>query len=72
MPYGSDFFFGAYRDLVSCRVPDGPIPWTAVMQWADRRRLSRNLAEALWTVISQMDCAERQWRFDRFQEDHGA
>jgi hypothetical protein len=41
------------------------------MEWCDRKGLRRSLAEALWSVVSRLDCEERQWRFDRFQEDHG-
>jgi hypothetical protein len=67
LPFGADFFFAAYRDLISCRHPDGPIPWTATMEWADRRRLDRGLADALWTVVNRLDCAERQWRFDQIK-----
>lgn len=69
VPRGADIFFVAFRDLVSCRVPDGPIPWTAVMEWADRKHLNRPLADMLWSVISRLDVTERQVRFDQLKAE---
>ena len=68
---GDAFFHEAYRDLVSCRTPDGPIPWTAVMAYADRKGLEPDIAEALWIVISKMDYAERKWQVDNIREGKG-
>jgi hypothetical protein len=72
VPYGGELFFAAYRDLVSCRPPDGPIPWTAAMEWADRHHLRANLADALWAVVSQLDGAEREWRFEQIKAEREA
>lgn len=72
LPFGADFFFNAYRDLQTCRHPDGgAIPWTAAMEYSDRKALGAGLAEALWGVIRLLDAAERQWRFDDWKAQHG-
>jgi hypothetical protein len=69
--WGAEAFEAAYRDLVSCRPPDGPIPWTAVMAYADREGLPRDLANALWVVIKRIDMAERQWRAEETNRESG-
>lgn len=51
----------AYRDLVSCRPPEGPIPWDKVALYADRKGLEPDNADLLWAVIRKMDLAERSW-----------
>lgn len=61
VPEGCEFFTVAYRDLVTCRLPEGAIPWTAVALYADRKGLEPDVAELLWSVIRQMDVAEREW-----------
>lgn len=67
----TEFFFEAFRDLISCRPPDGPIPWTAAMAYADRKGLAPELATAVWEVVSRMDLAERQWRYDELKREAG-
>jgi hypothetical protein len=57
-------FYDAYRDLATCRAPDGPIPWRDAMLYADRKGFSPEVANALWTVIRKMDAAERRWHSD--------
>lgn len=68
---GDELYYEAYRDLVTERTPDGPIPWSAVMAYADRQGLSPDLADALWAVISKMDQAERMWRIENIREAAG-
>ena len=65
-------FYRAYRDLVSERVPDGPIPWGKVMAYADRKRLPPDIADALWAVISRMDTVEREWRIEQIEREFGS
>lgn len=68
---GSEFFHTAYRDLATCRHPDGSIPWLAAMAYADRKRLRPDLANALWEAIWRMDVVERRWRLDEIRRESG-
>ena len=54
-------FNEAFRDLSTCRAPDGPIPWTAMRLYARDKGFAPDVAEAVWAVIRQMDIAERRW-----------
>lgn len=71
VPWGSDFFMIAYRDLVSCRTPDGPIPWTASALYADKKGLQPDVADVLWSVIRQMDLVERRWVAENLSGEGG-
>lgn len=71
LPEGIDLFLQAYRDLSTCRPPDGPIPWTAAMEWSDRRGLPSDLGAVLWGVIWRVDSAERGWRADEIKREAG-
>src|SRR6185369_1400905 len=71
LPEGVSLFLEAYRDLQTCRAPEGPIPWTAAMDWADRRGLSPELGDVLWGVIWRMDNAERNWRVEAIKSEVG-
>ena len=46
-------------DLTSCRgsryESEGPIPWTAMMEWADRRMLDDDQRESLEYLAAKMD-----------------
>lgn len=64
---GSDWFWAAYRDLSTEGHPDGPIPWSAAMAYADRKGVAPDVAETLWAVIRRMDDAERGWRLDEIK-----
>lgn len=63
-PPWADWFYEAYRDLSTCRAPDGPIPWLAAMAYAERKGLAPDVAELMWAVVRQMDYAEMKWRLD--------
>jgi hypothetical protein len=56
---GLELFYGAFMDLTSCRGTgygtEGPIPWTAVRQWAQVHGLDEEQAEDLEYYIAQMD-----------------
>lgn len=69
--WGARFYYVAYKALQSCRPPDGAIPWTAVMAYAGSKGLAPDLADALWTVISCMDLAERAWRLEEAKQEAG-
>jgi hypothetical protein len=61
---GSEFFTEAYRDLVTCRSVDGPIPWTACHIYAQHKGLAPDVTDALWEAVRRMDLAERIWRVE--------
>jgi hypothetical protein len=69
-PQGCGFFYSAYRDLATCRT-DGPIPWTALKLYADDKGLDRDVRDALWNVVFQMDLAERRWHVDNIKPGGG-
>lgn len=71
IPPGLDLFMNAYRDLATCRPPDGAIPWTAAMQWAERKGLPPGFADVLWGVIWRVDLAERNWRAEDIKRETG-
>lgn len=54
----------AYSSLSTVRggMGDGPIPWTAAMQYADRLGLEEEDAEELWYFVSEMDAAWGQFQ----------
>jgi len=70
-PVGCEFFYEAYRDLSTCRQTDGPIPWDRTMDYAERKRLAPDVANALWSVISRMDVTERRWRVEQIKAESG-
>lgn len=72
MPDGCDFFFVAYRDLVTCRTSEGAIPWDKVALYADRKGLEPDMAELLWSVTRQMDAAEQKWVAENLAGTEGA
>ena len=52
-------FIRAWHDLGTCRqvgMGVGPIPWTAVMQWAQIEGLDDEAARLLWEVIVFLEC----------------
>ena len=57
---------------MTCRAPDGPIPWTAAMAYADRKRLTPDLADAMWTIVSRMDNVERAWQLEQLKAETGS
>lgn len=64
LPWGTEFLTMAYRDLVTCRSADGPIPWDKVALYAERKGLQPDTADLLWEVIRRMDVTERRWFLD--------
>ena len=68
IPRGSEFIFEAYSDLVTCRTPDGPIPWDKVALYADKKGLQPDTADLLWEAVKRMDRVERSWVMDNRPE----
>lgn len=56
---------------MTCRAPEGPIPWTAAVAYADRKGLSVPAAELLWTVVRRMDAVERRWTYEAIKQEAG-
>lgn len=54
---GLEIYMDAYSSLSTVRggMGDGPIPWTAAMQYADRIGLDDEEAEEFWYYIAEMD-----------------
>lgn len=54
---GLGFYMEAYLDLATCRggMGDGPIPWTAGIQYARWLDLDRDQTENFWYIITQVD-----------------
>lgn len=51
----------AYADLATCRVPQGAIPWTAAMLYADHKGLEPDVREIMWRVVRMLDATELAW-----------
>lgn len=69
-PLGS-LFYGAFRDLVTTRPPDGPIPWDKAMAYAERKGLAPDVADAFWVVIKKLDQTERRWQIENIRRNLG-
>lgn len=52
---GLDLFFRAFVDLRTCAADGGPVPWTAVEQWADAYDLDPDQRRALHHHTRKMD-----------------
>lgn len=61
MPVDATFFYDAYADLVTERIPHGAIPWRACLAYGQHKRLEPDVIDLLWSIISKMDAVERQW-----------
>lgn len=68
---GDQFFHEAFRDLQTCRAPDGPIPWRDCVAYADRKGLTAETGDLLWTIIRRMDMTERRWRVEELKQETG-
>jgi hypothetical protein len=67
-PPEADFFYEAFRDLVTERPPDGgAIPWGKAMAYADRKGLAPDVTDVLWTAMRKMDEAERGWQIENLK-----
>lgn len=64
LPPGGEFLVEAFFSLHTCRsigMGPGEIPWTAAMEFADRRGLDEGGAKLLWIAIRAMDLAYLEW-----------
>lgn len=61
---GLEMYYGAYFDLTTCRpigMAAGPIPWTAVNQYARAYDYNGEQEDDLQFYISRMDAAYLDW-----------
>lgn len=54
---GLELFWDAYVELNTCRVMGGPIPWTAIRDYADEVGIHGFQREALFVHVRAMDVA---------------
>lgn len=62
----------AWADLSTCRpigMTVGPIPWTAIVQWAEFHDLDRDAAGILVHVIRQLDIERAESEASKQQKD---
>ena len=62
---GLELYFMAFLDLTTCRsygMSEGPIPWTAIKDWATYNRLSSIQTEDLFYMVQEMDNAYLNYR----------
>lgn len=64
---GLEFYMTAFMDLSSCRqigFDVGPIPFTAVSEYASRYDITGEQFHVFWALIKQMDAAYLKHRAD--------
>nr|DAO81138.1 MAG TPA: hypothetical protein [Caudoviricetes sp.] len=62
---GLELYFMAFLDLTTCRsygMSEGPIPWTAIKDWATYNGLSVTQTEDLFYMVREMDNAYLDYR----------
>lgn len=66
---GLSFFYAAFWDVNTCRSlgfgAEGPIPWTAVRQWAEEHELEGDQRKDLFVYLEKMDGAYLKFVADR-------
>lgn len=62
---GLELYFMAFLDLTTCRsygMSEGPIPWTAIRDWAAYNKLSTYQTDDLFYMVREMDNAYLDYR----------
>lgn len=62
---GLDFYYGAFLELSTCRsigMGAGPIPWTAVNDYAERMGLTDEGFETLLALVKRLDAEYLKWQ----------
>lgn len=59
---GLHFYYTAYERLRSCATFNGDIPWTAVMEYADRLELDQEMRHDTWILVRSMNLAEMDYQ----------
>jgi len=69
---GLQLFWDAYMELSTCRMAAmsvGPIPWTAIMDYAKAWELDPYQTEDLMDIVRAMDNAYLTWEAKRTKRD---
>jgi hypothetical protein len=64
---GLELFYTAFMDLTTCRplgMSEGPIPWTAIVQYCDRNGIEDEQREDMFFHLRSMDTAYLKHRAD--------
>lgn len=69
---GEDFFLGAYLELSTCRVQDGPIPWWALVQYAEVHDVTGILFEELMYIVRHLDSEMANYRNEKAKAEQAA
>lgn len=72
---GLELFFEAFLTLCTCRaigMTAGPIPYTAVLEYAKHHDLDRETADLLWLHVSQMDNEYLRYHQESRSSDSGS
>jgi hypothetical protein len=62
-----EFFFKAFWQLTTCRnvgMGEGPIPWSAIVQWAEINSLDEDTFQEVQEVIPALDRIYMKYRAD--------
>lgn len=71
---GLEFFYKAFLDLNSCRGigygEEGPIPWTAMAQYCERKDVDLETEDDLYFIVRSMDNDYLSWKRERAKREH--
>lgn len=69
---GDEFFLEAYWELNTCRyIPNGPVPWTAIMEFARFSQLSPDIVPMFVRAVRAFDVAFLEWREKKLESKSG-
>ena len=69
---GDEFYQEAFRELSTCRdvgMGLGEIPWTAIIEYAEKERLDDDGTLLLRKVMRGMDTAYLKWHADEAEKE---
>lgn len=69
-----EFFLGAFWQLGTCRsigMGPGPIPWTAIKDYALHHRLEPDVTQAFIQIITALDGRYLKWVADEMPKPEG-
>lgn len=55
LEFGANLFLNAFVELSSCRSQDGPIPWTAMIDYCTVNELDAELRDELMYIVRSVD-----------------
>jgi len=76
VPFGTQFLLEAFDELSTCRALGfggaGPIPWTAVQQYAEAHGYDDETRDVLLEVVRALDLVYMNWMAERLKSDGDA